>query len=153
MSGRVVLTPLSGRVVPLADVPDPVFSEGMMGVGVAVDPDTDVAVAPAAGELVVLHSSGHAFALRTPEGLEVLVHLGLDTVKLKGRGFTPLRARGTVLEAGEAVVRFDRLAIQRAGYSVLSPVVFPSVPQGYRIRLTTAPALRMGEVLARVEAA
>lgn len=144
---RPILAPLSGSLRPLSAVPDPVFSAGMMGPGIAIEPDGDVAVAPADGVLAVLHSAGHAFGIQTPEGLEVLVHIGLDTVNLKGRGFSTVRTRGDHVAAGEPIVRFDRAAIQRDGYQTLSPVVFPSVPEGTALTFVETRQVRAGEVL------
>jgi len=144
---RTILAPLSGRVLPLAAVPDPVFSGGMMGPGVAIEPDGDVAVAPADGVLAVLHSAGHAYAIQTPDGLEILVHIGLDTVKLKGRGFSVVRARGDHVVAGEVIVRFDRDLIQREGYRLISPIVVPTVPQGTALTFVDVPHIQAGEVL------
>lgn len=144
---RPILAPLSGSLCPLSAVPDPVFSGGMMGPGIAIEPDGDVAVAPADGVLAVLHSAGHAFGIQTPDGLEILVHIGLDTVNLKGRGFSIVRMRGDHVAAGDPIVRFDRAAIQREGYQTMSPVVFPSVPQGAALTFVETRQVRAGEVL------
>ncbi len=144
---RPILAPLSGSLRPLSAVPDPVFSGGMMGPGIAIEPDGDVAVAPVDGVLAVLHSAGHAFGIQTPDGLEILVHIGLDTVNLKGRGFSIVRTRGEHVTAGEPIVRFDRAAIQREGYQTVSPVVFPSVPQNAALTFVETSQVSAGEVL------
>ncbi len=118
-----ILAPLSGRIVSLDDVPDPVFSARLVGDGVAIDPDGDgLVVAPCDGELVVLFSTGHAFGIRSPEGVEILVHIGIETVSLQGEGFTCLASQGDLLKAGDPVVRFEREVLARA-VSRLSPVV------------------------------
>ncbi|PZE86123.1 PTS glucose transporter subunit IIA [Curtobacterium sp. MCBD17_032] len=133
----VVRTPFAGPVVALADVPDPVFAEQLVGAGVAVDPSavtgTVTAVAPVDGTIVKLHP--HAFALQGAAGTDVLVHVGIDTVKLKGEGFELLATEGDTVAAGDPVVRFDPSAIIAAGYSPVVPVVVlgstpDSVPQG-----------------------
>lgn len=144
---RPILAPLSGSLRLLSAVPDPVFSGGMMGPGVAIEPDGDVAVAPADGVLAVLHSAGHAFGIQTSDGLEILVHIGLDTVNLKGRGFSTVRTRGDHVAAGDPIVRFDRAAIRREGYQTVSPVVFPSIPEGAVLTFVEAPQVVAGEVL------
>jgi PTS system glucose-specific IIA component len=132
----VVRTPFAGPVVALADVPDPVFAEQLVGAGVAVDPSAVTgpvtAVAPVDGTIVKLHP--HAFALQGAAGTDVLVHVGIDTVKLKGEGFELLAAEGDTVAAGDPVVRFDPSAIIAAGYSPVVPVVVlgstpDSVPQ------------------------
>jgi sugar PTS system EIIA component len=131
-----VRTPFAGPVVALADVPDPVFAGELVGAGVAVSPDaasTSVtAVAPVAGTIVKLHP--HAYALQGSAGKDILVHVGIDTVKMHGDGFELLAAEGDVVEAGDPVVRFSPAAIIAAGYSPICPVVVlgstpGSVPQ------------------------
>jgi len=120
-----VRTPFAGPVVALADVPDPVFAGQLVGAGVAVDPtgvDGPVtAVAPVDGTIVKLHP--HAFALQGSAGTDVLVHVGIDTVKLRGEGFELLAAEGDTVRAGDPVVRFTPTAITAAGYSPVCPVV------------------------------
>lgn len=120
-----VRTPFAGPVVALADVPDPVFAGQLVGAGVAVDPtgvDGPVtAVAPVDGTIVKLHP--HAFALQGSAGTDVLVHVGIDTVKLRGEGFELLAAEGDTVHAGDPVVRFTPTAITAAGYSPVCPVV------------------------------
>ncbi|MCX7689860.1 PTS sugar transporter subunit IIA [Thermoflexus sp.] len=129
-----VLSPFTGRVVSLDEVPDPVFAERMLGEGAAVDPIEGIAVAPVRGHLVVLHSANHAFAVEGENGLKVLVHIGLDTVHLRGEGFERLAQEGDLVEAGQPILRFDLERIRAAGYSLLSPVVLPDLPEGYRVQ-------------------
>jgi PTS system glucose-specific IIA component/PTS system N-acetylglucosamine-specific IIA component len=132
----VVRTPFAGPVVALSDVPDPVFAAQLVGAGVAVDPSgvsgEVTAVAPVAGRIVKLHP--HAFALEGEAGTDVLVHVGIDTVKLHGDGFALLAAEGDTVAAGDPVVRFTPSAVLAAGYSPVCPVVVlgsepDSVPQ------------------------
>ncbi|OIH95137.1 PTS glucose transporter subunit IIA [Curtobacterium sp. MCBA15_001] len=120
-----VRTPFAGPVVALADVPDPVFAEQLVGAGVAVDPTgvagSVTAVAPVDGTIVKLHP--HAFALQGAAGTDVLVHVGIDTVKMAGAGFELLAAEGDPVNAGDPVVRFTPATITEAGYSPVCPVV------------------------------
>lgn len=120
-----VRTPFAGPVVALADVPDPVFAGQLVGAGVAVDPSAVsgpvTAVAPVDGTIVKLHP--HAFALQGAAGTDVLVHVGIDTVKLSGSGFELLAAEGDTVAAGDPVVRFTPSTIIAAGYSPVCPVV------------------------------
>ena len=120
-----VRTPFAGPVVALADVPDPVFAGQLVGAGVAVDPSAVsgpvTAVAPVDGTIVKLHP--HAFALQGAVGTDVLVHVGIDTVKLAGAGFELLAAEGDTVAAGDPVVRFTPSTIIEAGYSPVCPVV------------------------------
>jgi sugar PTS system EIIA component len=118
-----VLAPLDGTVVELESVPDEVFAQKMVGDGLAIDPSGAVAVAPVSGTLVKLFPGGHAFGIATSDGVELIVHLGLDTIELKGEGFENLAVEGQVVSAGTPVVRFDRAVIERMGKVMLSPVV------------------------------
>lgn len=120
-----VLAPLDGTVVALEQVPDEVFAQKMAGDGVALDPSGQVAVAPVSGQLVKLFKGGHAFGLALGGGIELIVHLGLDTVELEGEGFEKIAVEGQMVRAGDPIVRFDRAIIEAAGKSMLSPVVSP----------------------------
>jgi glucose-specific phosphotransferase system IIA component len=118
-----VLAPLDGTVVELEKVPDQVFAQKMVGDGVAIDPSGQIAVAPVAGDLVKLFPGGHAFGISTKEGIELIVHIGLDTVELNGEGFENIAKEGQKVKVGTPIVRFDRAVIERAGRVILSPVV------------------------------
>jgi PTS system glucose-specific IIA component len=130
MNRLAVFSPFTGSVISIEDVPDPVFAEKMLGDGVAVYPTTGVAVAPIDGQITILHSSGHAFAIQAQnDPVTVLVHIGLDTVKLKGQGFTLRAGIGDVVRAGQPVIEFDSAIITSAGYSLVSPVILPDLPE------------------------
>lgn len=123
VSTTQVLAPVAGRAVRLADVPDPVFSQGMVGYGAAIDPRREVvdAVAPVSGKILKLLP--HAYVVMTPENVGVLVHLGLDTVRLDGQGFTAHVAEGDTVTAGHVVITYDVPAIEAAGFNPIVPVV------------------------------
>lgn len=119
-----VLAPLAGTVVAMADVPDPVFADSIVGPGLAIDPGTGPgtqAVSPVAGTIVKLHP--HAFVVLAESGTGVLVHLGLDTVQLAGEGFTLLVAEGASVTAGQPLVAWDPQQVAAGGRSPVSPVV------------------------------
>jgi phosphoenolpyruvate-protein phosphotransferase len=118
-----ILAPLSGEIVPLERVPDPVFSDKMVGDGVAIDPLDSVLRAPCSGEIAQIHSGGHAVTVRTREGIEILLHVGLDTVHLKGRGFTPRAKAGEEVSLGAVLIEFDLDYIARHAKSALTLVV------------------------------
>ena len=119
-----ILAPISGEAVPLSEVPDEVFAEGMAGEGGAVVPSASgEAVAPASGTLVKLFEGGHAFGIETDEGVEMIVHLGLDTIEMRGAGFEKIATEGDRVEAGQPIVRFDLDEIRNAGYDPVTPVV------------------------------
>jgi sugar PTS system EIIA component len=123
MSMTPVLAPVGGRAIPLQDVPDPVFSAGMVGYGAAVDPPREVieAVAPVSGKLLKLMP--HAYIVMTPDNVGVLVHLGIDTVQLKGEGFTTHVNQGDDVTAGQLIITYDVPSIEAKGLSPIVPVV------------------------------
>jgi PTS system glucose-specific IIA component len=123
MGSTPVLAPVDGRAIALADVPDPVFAQGMVGHGAAIDPPHQVldAVAPVSGTLLRLMP--HAYVIMTADGVGILVHLGLDTVSLNGAGFTALVSQGDQVSAGQPVITYDVPAIIAAGLSPVVPVV------------------------------
>lgn len=118
-----LLAPLSGVLVDLALVPDPVFAQKMAGDGVSLDPSSSELLAPLAGRVTQLHASRHALTITTAQGLEVLLHIGVDTVALKGEGFVALVAQGDTVVAGQVLVRFDRALLARKAPSVLTQML------------------------------
>lgn len=116
-------SPLSGKVLPLTEVPDKVFSSGAMGKGIAIDPVKGELIAPADGEITTVFPTGHAIGLTTKDGAEILMHIGMDTVELEGKGFEVFVKQGDQVRAGDLLVRFDIEAIKAAGYSVITPIV------------------------------
>ncbi|MGA5536155.1 PTS sugar transporter subunit IIA [Mycolicibacterium nivoides] len=123
MSSTRVLAPIAGRAVALQDVPDPVFSAGMVGYGAAVDPPRGVidAIAPVSGKLLKLMP--HAYVIMTADNVGVLVHLGLDTVALNGAGFTTHVSQGDEVTAGQVVITYDVPAVEAKGLNPIVPVV------------------------------
>lgn len=136
--------PFDGTVIPINEVPDPVFAQAMVGDGFALIPDetSDVieVCAPANGKLVKVFNTLHAFALVTPEGLEVLVHIGLDTVELKGEGFTALAAVGDSVTVGQPIIRVDASALRGRGTQLITPVVMTNKKQIGRMKVSAGPA-------------
>ncbi|ANN16771.1 PTS glucose transporter subunit IIA [Amycolatopsis orientalis] len=118
-----ILSPVAGKTTAMTEVPDPVFADAMVGPGLAVLPSggRQDAVAPVDGTIVTLHP--HAFVVATEDGRGVLVHLGIDTVKQKGEGFTLHVVKGESVRAGQPVVGWDPDAVKAAGYSPIVPVV------------------------------
>lgn len=118
-----ILAPLSGQVWPLERVPDPVFAQKMVGDGLSIDPTDALLLAACAGEVITLHPAGHAVTLRTPEGIEVLMHIGIDTVTLKGEGFHPRVKVGDQVQAGAPLIEFDLDYVATHAKSVLTQIV------------------------------
>jgi phosphocarrier protein FPr/phosphocarrier protein len=121
---RIALSaPLSGVLVPLDSVPDPVFAQKMVGDGVSIDPTSDELLAPLSGKVTQLHSASHALTITGENGLQVLLHIGLDTVLLRGEGFMPLVAEGDTVSAGTPLIRFDPVVVGAKASSLLTQMV------------------------------
>ncbi|MFM0581709.1 sucrose-specific PTS transporter subunit IIBC [Streptococcus suis] len=112
---ETLVSPLSGDVVALENVNDPVFSSGAMGKGLAVKPSEGVVYAPADAEVTIAFETGHAYGLKTASGAEILIHIGIDTVSMNGNGFEKLVAAGDKVKAGDAIAKFDAAKIAEAG--------------------------------------
>lgn len=119
----VLAAPLAGTVVPLTSVGDEMFSTGVLGMGVAIQPSGDRVVAPADARVEAIFPTGHAVALHTEDGMDVLIHLGLDTVGLRGRHFRVHARPGDAVARGDVLIEFDRAAIEAAGYDAVVPVL------------------------------
>ena len=120
---EIIASPISGKVVKLENVPDEVFASGAMGKGIAVDPAEGVVTAPASGEITLVFPTGHAIGMRTENGAEILIHVGMDTVSLEGNGFNTLVKVGDKVQAGQKLLEFDLDTIRKANLPVISPII------------------------------
>ncbi len=147
-----ILAPFDGWCASLEEVPDEVFAGRMLGDGLAIDPTTGVVLAPCDGEIVTLPQSAHAVSIRSAEGLEVLVHIGIDTVTLGGQGFDARVKPGARVRGGEELIRFDLDLVARGAKSLMTPVVVTS--DGAVVTHRRGPGLvRAGELLFQVDGA
>lgn len=112
-----------GKVLPISEVPDPVFAEKMMGEGFAIDPTSDVIVSPISGTLVQVADTLHAYGIQSDLGVEVLVHVGLDTVNLQGKGFEAKVKIGDAVKKGDPLVKIDREYLIANAPSIVIPVI------------------------------
>lgn len=142
--GETVKSPLTGTVVPLEDVADEVFSERVMGDGAAVRPSDGRVVAPVSGTIEKLFPGGHGIVIETAEGLQILVHVGLDTVELKGDGFEVHAAEGDEVNEGDPVVTVDLGRMAELKVDVVSPVV---VISGHGVEGIASGGLAAGDPL------
>lgn len=124
-----VYSPITGEVKPLSEVPDPAFSEEIMGKGFAIQPTEGRVVSPINGTVFSLSKSGHAIGLVSDTGAEMLIHIGIDTVKLKGQFFSPKVQAGTKVSVGDVLMEFDREEIEKAGYTTITPVIITNMHQ------------------------
>lgn len=145
-----VYSPLKGTVIPLDQVEDEAFSSGVLGKGAAVIPEEGVLWAPADGTISAMFPTGHAIGMVTESGAEVLMHVGMDTVKLNGEGFKPLIKAGDQVRKGQPLLEFDMKLIQEAGYSLVTPVLVTNYMQYGEIRTLKTEAADRGEALLSV---
>ena len=120
---EIFASPLKGKVVKLENVPDEVFASGAMGKGIAIEPSQGVVVAPADAEVTLVFPTGHAIGMRTESGAELLIHVGMDTVSLEGKGFKTFVAAGDKVKAGQKLLEFDIKTIQDAKLPIITPII------------------------------
>lgn len=142
-----IFSPMTGEVKPLSEVPDPAFSEELMGKGFAIQPSSGRVVSPVEGTVFSLSKSGHAIGLLSNSGAELLIHIGIDTVKLKGQFFSPQVQVGGKVSMGDILMEFDREQIQQAGYNLISPVIITNMHQYSSIQTAGRTTIKERELL------
>lgn len=150
MTKIALKAPLDGVMLPLEKVPDPVFAQKMVGEGVSIDPLGDMLCAPCDGTITQLHRAGHAVTLTTPDGVEVMLHIGLDTVMLKGEGFTSQVKEGQSVSAGDPLIGFDPDFLATRAKSLLTQVVITNSERLSSIEPETG-TVKSGDVMATLE--
>lgn len=149
---EAILAPVSGKVEPLTNVNDPVFSGEMMGKGIAIVPTDGTIYAPFSGTLTVFYDSKHAYGIRSDKGTELLIHIGIDTVNLKGKHFTTNKKQGDAVQKGEVLGAFDRKAIEQAGYDTTVMLVVTNTGDYKEVTPTSAANVNFGEDILTVQA-
>lgn len=129
IKGGDLASPLAGRAVPLSEVKDEVFSSGAMGQGIAIEPSEGEVYAPCDGKIATFFPTGHALGIQCDNGAEILIHVGMDTVKLDGRGFTPMAQEGSRVKKGQLLLKFDMELIREAGYPLTTIVVISNTDE------------------------
>ncbi|EIJ69729.1 MULTISPECIES: PTS glucose transporter subunit IIA [Pasteurellaceae] len=124
-----IYAPLSGEIVNIEDVPDVVFSEKIVGDGIAIRPNGDRIVAPVDGVIGKIFETNHAFSMESTDGVELFVHFGIDTVELKGEGFKRIAQEGQSVKRGETIIEFDLAFLEQKAKSVLTPVVISNMDE------------------------
>ncbi len=146
-----ILSPVTGEVCELEKVPDEAFSSGMMGDGIAVLPTDPEITAPVAGTVAFVFDTKHAIGLVTEQGIGVMIHIGIDTVKLNGKGFDVLVETGQTVAAGQPVMRLDLPYLKKHAPSLISPVIITELPDGYKLHPVKTGKVKNGEKILVVE--
>lgn len=129
-------SPITGNTIPLSEVDDPVFSTESMGKGIAVNPTEEYIMAPCDGEVIALFPTNHAIGIKTVEGLNILIHIGINTVELKGQFFNNFVNQGDQFKKGDKLIEFDKEKIQEAGYSTVTPILVTNTDEYTNIDIT-----------------
>lgn len=146
-SGSTVLSPVAGVAVSLDEVPDPTFSECMLGKGAAVIPSCGRIVSPVAGKVLGIFRTCHAVTLLADNGAELLIHIGIDTVKLDGQHFTPHVVKGDAVKPGQLLIEVDLDAVKAAGYNVITPVLVCNTDSYSVVEGVTGPVEELSELI------
>lgn len=147
----IVCSPVTGTAVALSDVPDPVFGSGAMGKGCGVKPSAGVAYAPVTGEITAAFPTGHAYGITADDGVEVLVHIGMDTVDMNGKGFVIIAKQGTRVKAGDPLGTFSSADIKAAGHDDTVIVVITNSDDYKDVVLAADGSVSAGDALLRTE--
>ena len=149
-SANDILAPMSGSVIALEQVPDSTFASGLLGKGVAIIPAVGQVIAPFPGEVASLFQTKHAIGLQSDSGIELLIHVGIDTVKLDGVPFTAHVKEGDRVQAGDLLIEFDRQAILDAGYDLATPIIISNSDDYREIDTVASSAVEAGQPLLSV---
>ncbi|MBJ6746570.1 PTS glucose transporter subunit IIA [Streptococcus sp. 121] len=144
---EIVASPLQGAIVQLADVPDPVFASGAMGKGIAIEPSQGTLYAPVKGEVTLLFPTNHAIGIKTENGAEILLHVGMDTVSLNGEGFESFVEIGDSIEAGQKLLEFDMEVIKAAGLPITTPIIVTNTSLYEDILVSQESEVQVGDYL------
>lgn len=140
-----VFAPVSGKIMSLSEVPETIFAERLMGDGIAIEPESDIICAPAEGTIRMIFGTNHGFAMSMDNGIELLIHIGLDTVALKGKYFERLVEVGDRVELGQPVVKIDSRSIKDSGYNLITPVLIINVERVKELQCTNSPYVMSGQ--------
>lgn len=138
-------SPITGNLVELESVPDPVFAEKMMGDGLAIEPTEGVVVSPVSGEIVQLFPTKHALGIKAENGAEILIHIGLETVSLKGEGFQAHVSEGSKVKAGDKLITFDLDFIKENAKSTITPIIITNGDALEKIEKSAPGSVQKGE--------
>ncbi len=141
--GEVIGAPIEGEAVEISKVSDPTFGQEILGKGMAIIPSVGKVVAPVDGRVEMVFDTKHALSMKTAEGAELLIHIGLDTVSLKGAPFTTHVSAGQEVKAGDLMLEFDIEAIKKAGLEVISPVIICNTPDYKEVKVNVGKSVNV----------
>ncbi|MCZ0754699.1 PTS sugar transporter subunit IIA [Anoxybacillus sp. J5B_2022] len=144
---EAIVAPLTGNIVTLENVPDPVFAQKMMGDGVAIEPTEGIVVAPIDGEIVQVFPTKHAIGLRSKRGLEILIHIGLETVGMNGEGFEVHVQAGDCVKVGDRLITFDLSLVQQKAKSMITPIIITNSDAIEHIERVEAKTVQRGQTV------
>lgn len=147
VSERVISAPLEGKVIPLTEVPDETFAQKIMGDGAAIIPSVGKVYSPVNGEIIMIFDTLHAIAIKSEEGLEILIHVGLDTVKLNGKYFKSNIKQGDKVNKGQLLLEFDNEKIKELGYNTVTPIIITNTNDYSKITVTKNNSLKIEDSL------
>ena len=150
-SGIDIFAPLSGELVAIEEVPDVVFAEKIVGDGIAIKPSGNKMVAPCDGTIGKIFETNHAFSIESDSGLELFVHFGIDTVELKGEGFTRIAREGQQVKKGDTIIEFDLALLEVKAKSTLTPVVISNMDEVKEVSKLSGAVTLAEDVIMRVK--
>ena len=152
LQDETIISPVVGQAVALADVNDPVFASGAMGQGIAIKPTEGVVYAPADAEVTIAFATGHAYGLKTANGAEILIHVGIDTVSMNGEGFDQKVSQGSTVKAGDVLGTFDSAKIAAAGLDDTTMVIVTNTADYASVMPVATGAVAKGDAIIEVKA-
>lgn len=132
-----IVSPMTGELIPITEVPDQVFSQKMMGDGFAINPTVGEVVSPVDGKILNIFPTKHAIGIEDDNGLEILIHIGIDTVNLEGKGFTQVLEEGQTVKKGDVIIKMDLDYIRKHATSTITPVIFTNLEEGQSVNVST----------------
>lgn len=143
-----IIAMTDAKIVPVSEIKDPVFAKELLGQTIAFELYNDVIVAPCNGTLEVMYPTGHSFGIRRSDGMSILVHIGINTVNLKGKGFKVYAKQGEQVKAGQKLLRVDREYIKDEGYDLTTMLIITEqVNEGEKVQFTSETTVKKGDII------
>lgn len=146
-----LVSPMTGKLIPIEEVPDKVFAEKMIGDGVAIKPTDGKIVSPVDGTVATIFPTNHAIGLVTKEGLEILIHIGLDTVELNGEGFNRLTKKDARVKKGDPLMEFDPKFVEAKGKSPITPIIITNMDKVKKLEKISGKVEKGNQTILTVE--